>query len=91
MFSYLPSCCLAREEWGIIISSLVFCADTVLQVINVHSLGLFYAGRVIAGLDTGGATVMVPMMVAEFALKHLRGRLGACFQLFFASGVTVLY
>jgi len=31
------------------------------------------------------------MMAGEFAPKHLRGRLGACFQLFFASGVCVSY
>lgn len=79
------------RKWGIVISSIVFCIGAILQIINVHSLGLFYAGRVISGLGTGGATVMVPMMAAEFAPKHLRGRLGACFQLFFATGVCVSY
>lgn len=34
---------------------------------------------------------MVPMMAAEFAPKSMRGRLGACFQLFFAIGVCVSY
>lgn len=79
------------RKWGIIISSLVFCVGAILQVLNVHSLGLFYAGRVISGLGTGGATVMVPMMAAEFAPKELRGRLGAFFQLFFATGVCISY
>lgn len=79
------------RKWGIIVSSLVFCVGAILQIINSHSLGLFYAGRVISGLGTGGATVMVPMMAAEFAPKNLRGRLGACFQLFFATGVCVSY
>lgn len=79
------------RKWGIVVSSVVFCIGAIMQVINVHSLGLFYAGRVISGLGTGGATVMVPMMAGEFAPKHLRGRLGACFQLFFASGVCVSY
>ena len=79
------------RKWGIVISSIVFCIGAIMQVVNVHSLGLFYAGRVISGLGTGGATVMVPMMAAEFAPKHLRGRLGACFQLFFATGVCVSY
>jgi len=79
------------RKWGIVISSVVFCIGAIMQVINSHSLGLFYAGRVISGLGTGGATVMVPMMAAEFAPKHLRGRLGACFQLFFATGVCVSY
>lgn len=34
---------------------------------------------------------MVPMMAAEFAPKSMRGRLGACFQLFFATGVCISY
>lgn len=79
------------RKWGIVISSIVFCIGAIMQIVNVHSLGLFYAGRVISGLGTGGATVMVPIMAAEFAPKHLRGRLGACFQLFFATGVCVSY
>lgn len=79
------------RKWGIVISSVVFCIGAILQVINVHSIGLFYAGRVISGLGTGGATVMVPMMAAEFAPRNLRGRLGACFQLFFATGVCISY
>jgi len=44
------------RKWGIVISSVVFCIGAIMQVINVHSLGLFYAGRVISGLGTGGAT-----------------------------------
>lgn len=44
------------RKWGIVISSIVFCIGAIMQVINVHSLGLFYAGRVISGLGTGGAT-----------------------------------
>lgn len=79
------------RKWGVVISSVVFCIGAVLQIINIHSLGLFYAGRVISGLGTGGATVMVPMMAAEFAPKNMRGKLGACFQLFFATGVCISY
>ena len=76
---------------GLIIASGIFVIGTILQVINSHSLGLFYAGRVISGLGVGGATVLVPMFSAEMAPKEIRGRLGACFQLFFATGVTVSY
>lgn len=35
------------RKWGVIIASLVFCVGAVVQIVNVHSLGLFYAGRVI--------------------------------------------
>ena len=73
------------------ISSVVFCIGAIIQVVNTHSLGAFYAGRVISGLGTGAATVLVPMFSAEMAPKEFRGRLGSCFQLFFAIGVTISY
>lgn len=76
---------------GLIISSLVFTVGTILQVINAHTLGTFYAGRVIAGLGIGAATVLIPMYSAEMAPKEMRGQLGACFQLFFALGVMIAY
>ncbi|KAH1486148.1 hypothetical protein KXX42_005673 [Aspergillus fumigatus] len=76
---------------GLIISSLVFTLGTVLQVINTHTLGTFYAGRVIAGVGIGAATVLIPMYAAEMSPKEVRGRLGACFQWFFACGVMVAY
>ncbi|OQD66317.1 hypothetical protein PENDEC_c048G04498 [Penicillium decumbens] len=76
---------------GLIVSSLVFTLGTILQVINTGTLGTFYAGRVIAGLGIGSATVLIPMYSAEMAPKEFRGRLGACFQLFFALGVMIAY
>ncbi len=62
-----------------------------MQVINANTLGTFYAGRVIAGLGIGAATVLIPMYSAEMAPKEMRGQLGACFQLFFALGVMIAY
>lgn len=76
---------------GLIISSLVFTLGTILQVINSGTLGTFYAGRVVAGVGIGAATVLIPMYSAEMAPKEIRGRLGACFQLFFALGVMIAY
>ncbi|RAH67226.1 putative MFS sugar transporter [Aspergillus aculeatinus CBS 121060] len=76
---------------GLIVSSLVFTVGTILQVVNSHTLGTFYAGRVIAGLGIGAATVLIPVYAAEMSPKELRGRLGACFQLFFTLGVMIAY
>jgi MFS family permease len=76
---------------SIVLSSLVFCLGAILQVINTHSIGAFYAGRVISGFGVGAATVLVPMFSAEMAPKHIRGQLGSFFQLFFALGVCVSY
>jgi sugar porter (SP) family MFS transporter len=79
------------RKWAFVIASAVVCIGTILQVINSHKIGLFYAGRVISGLGTGAATVLVPMFSAEMAPKEIRGMLGSCFQLFFAIGVAISY
>lgn len=76
---------------SIALSSLVFCVGGILQVVNTHSIGAFYAGRVISGFGVGAATVLVPMFSAEMAPKNMRGQLGSFFQLFFALGVCVSY
>lgn len=74
-----------------VLSSVVFSIGGVLQVVNSHSIGAFYAGRVISGLGIGAATVLVPMFSAEMAPKKLRGQLGSLFQLGFATGVFMSY
>ncbi|KAE8137633.1 general substrate transporter [Aspergillus pseudotamarii] len=90
-FFTMPIASKLGRRSGLILSSLVFTVGTILQVINAHTLGTFYAGRVIAGLGIGAATTLIPMYAAEMAPKEIRGRLGACFQLFFATGVMVAY
>ncbi|KAL1979694.1 hypothetical protein VTN96DRAFT_5277 [Rasamsonia emersonii] len=76
---------------GLIVSALVFTVGTILQVVNSHTLGTFYAGRVVAGVGIGAATMLIPVYAAEMSPKEIRGKLGACFQLFFALGVMVAY
>ena len=75
----------------LIICSFVFCLGAVLQTVNSHDIMTFYAGRVISGLGVGGATVLIPMFSSEMSPKEVRGKLGSCFQLFFAFGVCVSY
>ncbi|KAH8704976.1 general substrate transporter [Talaromyces proteolyticus] len=76
---------------GLIVSAIIFSIGTILQIINSGTLGTFYAGRVVAGVGIGGATVLIPVFAAEMSPKEIRGKLGACFQLFFATGVMVAY
>ncbi|KAJ5634561.1 hypothetical protein N7528_002403 [Penicillium herquei] len=90
-FLISPIASYLGRRTGLIISSLVFTLGTILQIINSHTLGTFYAGRVVAGFGIGAATVLIPMFAAEMSPKEFRGRLGACFQLFFALGVMVAY
>ncbi|KAK4944930.1 hypothetical protein LTR10_015849 [Elasticomyces elasticus] len=90
-FAIWPLTARLGRRWGFIIASVVFCIGAIMQVVNTHSIGVFYAGRVISGFGTGAATVLTPMYAAEMAPKEIRGKLGSCFQLFFATGVTVSY
>ena len=90
-FAIWPITSWLGRKLGMVICSAVFCVGCILQVINTHSIGVFYAGRVISGFGVGGATVLVPMFSAEMAPKEIRGKLGSCFQLFFATGVCISY
>ena len=90
-FAVWPVASRFGRKWAFITASIVFCIGAIVQTINTHSIGAFYAGRVISGLGTGAATVLVPMFSAEMAPKEIRGALGSCFQLFFATGVCISY
>lgn len=73
------------------LASFIFCIGAIIQVINTHSLGAFYAARVISGIGVGMATVIVPMYTAEMAPKEIRGKLGSLFQFFYTLGVMFSY
>ncbi|KAK2761712.1 hypothetical protein FQN54_001540 [Arachnomyces sp. PD_36] len=90
-FTIWPITTWLGRRSALIISSIVFTVGTIIQTVNSHQIGAFYAGRVIAGFGVGAATVLVPMYSAEMAPKNIRGRLGACFQLFFAIGIMIAY
>ncbi|KAF2476800.1 MFS quinate transporter [Lindgomyces ingoldianus] len=78
------------RRWAIVAAAMVFCLGATLQV-TTYSLACFYSGRVVAGLGTGASSVIVPIYTAEVAPKHIRGKLGGCFQLFITLGVALSY
>lgn len=51
----------------------------------------WYAGRVIAGVGIGIATVIVSLYTAEMVPKSIRSQLGSMFQFFFTLGVMTSY
>lgn len=79
------------RRWSIALASMIFNIGAIIQVINTHSIGAFYAARVISGIGVGMATVIIPMYSAEMAPKHIRGTLGSMFQFFFTMGVMTSY
>ncbi|KAL2827965.1 general substrate transporter [Aspergillus cavernicola] len=79
------------RRWSIALASFIFCVGGIIQVVPTHSIGAFYAARVISGIGVGMATVMVPMFSAEMSPKEIRGQLGSLFQFFFTLGVMTSY
>lgn len=73
------------------LAALVFDIGAILQLFPNGSVATWYAGRVIAGVGIGIATVIVPLYTAEMAPKSIRGQLGSMFQFFFTLGVMTSY
>lgn len=71
--------------------SIVFCIGVVLEVIDSHSLSLFYVGRVICGLGVGGSATIIPIYMSEMSPKEIRGQLGSCYQFTYTLGILVSY
>jgi MFS transporter, SP family, arabinose:H+ symporter len=55
------------------------------------NFALFVTARFIGGIAVGGVSLLSPMYVAEVAPPHLRGRMGALYQLSIITGVIVSY
>ncbi|KAL4802101.1 general substrate transporter [Aspergillus unguis] len=81
---------LGRRK-ALMLCSLVFCIGVLFEIVNSHSLLLFYIGRVICGLGVGGSATVSPIYLAEMAPSHLRGRLGSGYQFTFTIGILVSY
>jgi MFS family permease len=76
---------------AIVLAALVFEVGAILQLFPNGGVATWYAGRVIAGVGIGIATVIVPLYTAEMAPKSIRGQLGSMFQFFFTLGVMTSY
>ncbi|KAI0828104.1 quinate permease [Hypoxylon sp. FL0890] len=79
------------RRMSLVLASTIFCIGAIVQTVNTHSLGAFYAARVVSGIGVGMATVVIPMYSAEMAPKNIRGMLGSMFQFFFTLGVMTSY
>ena len=58
---------------GMIVASLVFMVGATLMTASGGRLGLIYAGRGIAGLGIGSASLIIPVYIAEVAPPSIRG------------------
>lgn len=64
-------------------------AGMMLGATRERGLGLIYAGRVLAGIGVGGASMITPIYIAEIAPPAIRGRLVGLYELSWQIGGLV--
>lgn len=82
IFAYAVAHYIGRQR-GLVIFSLIFNlgAGMMLGANAERGLGLIYAGRVLAGLGVGGASMLTPIYISEIAPPAIRGRLVGLYEL----------
>ena len=88
--AYIVAHYLGRQR-GLAIFALVFIlgAGMMLGASGARGLGLMYAGRVLAGLGVGGASMLAPIYISEIAPPAVRGRLVGLYELAWQIGGLV--
>ncbi|XP_049619220.1 solute carrier family 2, facilitated glucose transporter member 8 [Syngnathus scovelli] len=66
----------------------VFGFTVIIAAQNVWTL---YIGRLLTGLASGGASLVVPLYISEMAHERVRGTLGSCVQLMVVFGIMGVY
>ncbi|KAF2165831.1 hypothetical protein M409DRAFT_24118 [Zasmidium cellare ATCC 36951] len=81
-FAY-PSAFYLGRKLSLIIFSLVFIlgAGLMLGANGDRGLGLIYAGRVLAGIGVGAASMITPIYISEIAPPAIRGRIVGIYEL----------
>lgn len=74
----------------IIYADVLFIGGALWQAVTSSVWGMI-VGRAIVGLAIGGASMIVPLYIAELAPGHLRGRLTTVQLLFITGGQVVAY
>ena len=80
--AYCSAYFLGRKK-SLWVYSMVFIlgAGLMLGANGNRGLGLIYGGRVLAGLGVGGASMVVPIYIAEIAPPAVRGALVGIYEL----------
>lgn len=81
-FAYVSSYFLGRKKSLYVFAAIfVLGAGLMLGATGDRGLGLIYGGRVLAGFGVGGASMIVPIYIAELAPPAIRGRLVGIYEL----------
>lgn len=60
-------------------------------IVAAQSVWMLYLGRVLTGLASGIASLVVPLYISETAHERVRGLLGSCVQLMVVLGIMGVY
>ncbi|KAH7337379.1 general substrate transporter [Rhizoctonia solani] len=71
---------------GMLAAGIVFLVGAVLMTASNGHLGMVYAGRGIAGLGIGSASLIIPVYIAETSPPSIRGRLVGIFEILSQAG-----
>lgn len=77
------------RRWGVISCGILFDVGVVLQLFS--SYPAFLTGRILSGMGTGAASMVVPLFIGEMAPKEIRGRLVSWYAFFLYSGIVIAY
>ena len=82
LFAYAIAHYHGRQR-GLVAFAVVFLigAGMMLGASGTRGLGLIYAGRVLAGIGVGGASMLTPIYISEIAPPAIRGRLVGLYEL----------
>lgn len=82
LFAYASAFYLGRKR-SLTLFSMVFVlgAGIMLGANGERGLSLIYAGRVLAGVGVGGASMLTPIYISELAPPAVRGRLVGIYEL----------
>jgi MFS family permease len=76
---------------GQLLCAIIALIGCVLQAASAGHLVALYFGRFIAGLGTGGASMMAPVYISENSPRAIRGAVTGLYQLFIVVGIMLSY
>lgn len=79
------------RKLGLMLCAVVAFIGCILQAASSGSLVCLYFGRFIAGLGTGGASMMAPLYISENSPRAIRGAVTGLYQLFIVIGIMLSY
>lgn len=76
---------------GQLLCAIIALIGCILQAASAGHLVALYFGRFIAGLGTGGASMMAPVYISENSPRAIRGAVTGLYQLFIVVGIMLSY